>query len=172
MFGGRNTQVPMTRRYPDLPKKVLVRDSEITKKLIKAWDVEHDQAKVLDIYMKEKDNYSPERYWEMMRTVWILCGNVENSDTFRKLMRSGKRSRYYFSTPEEQKRLREMPESFIVYRATNDPEDGGLSWTLSKEYAEHYKNMYDKKWVITKHVNKSEVFALIERNQEEEILIL
>ncbi len=172
MIGGRNTQVPMTRRHPDLPVKVLKRDSEIVRKLMVAWDLEHNQQKVLDIYLKEKDNLSPERYWEMMRTVWVLCGSVENSRTFRELMLSGKRSRYYFSTPEEQKRLREMPETFDVYRATNYDGDGGLSWTLSREYAEHYMKMYGKDTVITRHIDKKEVFALIERNQEEEILIL
>lgn len=172
MTGGRNTEVPMTRRYPDLPTKVLRRDSEITKKLILAWDLEHDQKKVLDIFLKEKDNYSPERYWEMMRTVWILCGSIENAPTFRALMRSGKRSRYYFSTPEEQKRLREMPNNLTVYRAANDENDGGLSWTLSLEYAERYKEIYNKAIVLTKRIDKKEVFALIERNHEEEILIL
>jgi len=47
-----------------------------------------------------------------------------------------------------------------------------LSWTISKDYAERYKTMFNKKTVIWKMVAKSEVFALIERMDEEEVIIL
>ncbi|MCZ2129493.1 MAG: hypothetical protein LC109_04425 [Bacteroidia bacterium] len=169
---GNNELVPMTRRYPNLPQKVLRRDSIIAKKIIDVWDNEHHAENVLYIYLKEHKNLSDERYWELMRTVWIIAGSVATATIFRKLMTANRRSKYYFSTPEEAKKLRELPETFEVYRATNDENDGGLSWTLSKEYAEWYQQAYQKEKVICRTVNRKDVFAFIERNKEAEIVIL
>lgn len=165
-----NELVPMTRRMPDLANKVLKRDSEIVKRMV-AIPVENKED-LFAFYMKEKDNLSPERYWELLRTVWIIAGGLDKIDQFRKLFSSTKRSRYYFSTPEEQKELREMPDSFTVYRATNNAEDGGISWTTSKEYAEHYKTMFQKELIVERVVEKKNIFAFINRNKEQEILIL
>lgn len=162
----------MTRRYPKLRKKVLLRDSRIVLKLTRAWDLENDKEKVLAIYLKEKDKLSHERYWELMRTVWIICGSVENSELFKYLMESWRPQKHYFSTPEEAQKLREMDDGFTVYRATNDRNDGGLSWTTSLEYAKEYKEMHNKNEVIWMCIKKSDVFAYIERNNESEILII
>ena len=68
---GNNEAIPMTRRYPNLPNKVLKRDSGIARKIITAWDLEKDAEKVLSIYLKECKNLSDERYWELSRTVWL-----------------------------------------------------------------------------------------------------
>lgn len=167
-----NELVSMTRRYPKLKQKVLIRDSKISEKIIHAWDIEHDSVKVLKIFLKEKNNLSDERYWEILRSVWIMCGTTENSNMFRELIKSNRKERYYFSTPEEQKKLRELPESFEVYRATNSKYDNGLSWTLSKEYVKRYSDMFAKNFIINKIINKNEIFAYIERNNESEIIII
>ena len=173
MFGFANNElVTMTRRYPKLKQKVLVRDSKISMKLIQAWDINHDSVQLLQIFLKNKDNLSDERYWELLRTVWILTGKLDNSNLFRQLMQSPRKEKYYFSTPEEAKILRDLPDSFDVYRATNNNNDGGISWTLSKEYAKKYYDMFDKCMIITKTVKKENVFAYINRNNESEILIL
>ncbi len=161
----------MTRRYPDLPGKVLRRDSEIAKKVIKAWDVEHDHEKLLQIFLKESKNLSDERYWELLRTVWVLCGHLSNVDLFRKLMQSTRPQKFYFSSPEDAKALRELPDPFEVFRACNE-NDNGISWTTSKEYAEEYKQMYEKEKVLSMMVYKKHVFAYIRRNLEDEILII
>lgn len=167
-----NELIPMTRRYPKLSGKVLKRDSDITRKLISAWDDDHDPKKILAIYTKEMKNLSDERYWELMRTVWILTGSIDTAPQFRELMQSTRKQRFYFSTPEEAAKLREMPEWFDIYRATNSQEDGGLSWTTKKDYASWYKERYQKRMLLTRLINKSEVFAHIDRNQESEIIIL
>ena len=161
----------MTRRYPALRKKVLERDGKIAQRLIRAWDYEKNANKVLDIFLKEKNNLSNERYWELLRTVWILCGKRENVDLFRGLMTSSRDNRYYFSTPEEAKRLREMPDEVTVFRAENLGENGGISYTLSLEYAQWYQNAFKKDGITVRKVSKKEIFAFIERNKEEEIII-
>lgn len=167
-----NKVVYMTRRYPELRRKVLRKDSNISERLIKAWDIEKNKEKVLQIFLKEQNNLSDQRYWELMRTVWIIVGSVENSEIFRKLMKSQRNHRGYFSTPEEGKNLREMPDELIVYRAANSKNDGGLSWTVSKEYAEWYFKEFKKAKIIERYILKSEIFALIERNLESEVIIL
>jgi hypothetical protein len=166
-----NESFKITRRYPDLKRKVLLRDSEISQRLTKAWDIENNGDKVLEIFLKEAKNLSDERYWELLRTVWIICGGVSRLNIFMSLFSSKRKQRYYFSTPEEQRRLRELPERFEVYRATNTG-DEGISWTLSMDYAEQFKKEFDKETIITRIVKRQEVFALIERNMEEEIIIL
>ena len=168
---GNNQYVPMTRRYPNLRRKVLIKDSIISKKLTEAWDVEKDSKKVLDIYLKKHRSLSDERYWELLRTVWIISGSVKNADIFRKLMQSKRSQRYYFSTPEEAKHLKELPDKFTIYRAANNVGDG-LSWTTSKKYAEWYLETYKKKMLLQIEIEKSKIFAYIERNLESEILIL
>jgi hypothetical protein len=169
---GNNELVEMTRRYPKLSQKVLYRDSIISRKIVQAWDIEQDKEKVLSTFLKEHKNLSDERYWEIMRSVWVIAGSIENVPLFRELMMSQRKEKYNFSTPEEQKSLRELPDSFEVYRACNIPIQRALSWTLSKEYAEWYKEKYNKDKVFQRTVKKTEVFALIERNKESEIIIL
>lgn len=167
-----NKLLPMTRRYPNLPQKVLYKDSEIMKKMVNAWDIEGDADKLLDIFINEKRLLSNERYWEMLRSVWVCCGNVENAQLFRELMQSKRPQRFYFSTPEEAESLRKMPSTFWVYRATNNADDGGLSWTLSLDYAKEYQKKFSKSMILQKEVSKNQVFAYIERNFEYEIVIL
>lgn len=169
---GNNTFIPMTRRYPALRGKVLRRDARIVSRIISAWDIEHDSEKVLGIFMKEMHILSDERYWELLRTVWVVCGSMRRIYIFRELFNSKRSKRYYFSTPEEHALLRELPDVITVYRATNIPKDGGFSWTLSKQYANQYAKMFDKSAIIERQVRKDEVFAYINRNCEEEILII
>jgi len=167
-----NETVVMTRHYPKLARKVLERDSKIAKKIIQAWDNEHDEEKLLSIFIKEKKNLSDERYWELLRIVWIITGGLVNVDLFRSLMRSKRPNRYYFSTPEETKKLRELQDVFIVFRACNSNDDDGISWTTSRTYAEQYKDLFNKEMILSRWVSKDEVFAYIDRNLESEIIIL
>lgn len=167
-----NELIPITRRCPKLRKKVLLRDSKIALRLALAWDSERNKDKVLSIYLNEYDKLSNERYWELMRSVWIICGSIEHAGTFRYLMQSKRTMKHYFSTPEEANKLRNMPNVFTVYRATNYVNDDGLSWTVSKKYAEGYRDMYQKKMILEQVIRKSDVFAFIERNNEREIIIL
>ncbi|AVR47230.1 hypothetical protein C7S20_19325 [Christiangramia fulva] len=171
-FYKNNEMVPMTRRYPDLKDKVKKRDNKISIQLIRAWDVERDAEKVLKIFLQNIDKLSSYRYWELLRSVWIICGTVENAQFFSSLMKSNKPNRHYFSTPEEHEFLRSLPDQMDVYRACNSPQDGGISWTLDYDYACKYAKDFQKNMVLNNKINKSEVFAYINRNNESEILIL
>lgn len=168
---GRNESVPMTRRYPALTRKQAERDAKIASRLIRAWDVEQDEQKVLDIFGKEHRLLSDPRYWEVLKLVWIVAGSTTNADTFRQYMSSQRGARTYFMTPEEAAFFDELPEEFEVYRAC-DENDAGISWTLSAEYAESFRAEYGKALVRQRTISKREAFAYIDRNQESEIIIL
>lgn len=167
-----NELIPMTRRYPDLPEKVLRRDSKIVMQIARAWDVEQDAEKVLQLFVKNSQKLSSYRYWELLRSVWIVCGSLENAGMFSLLMKAKKPNKHYFSTPEEHDKLRNMPEEINVYRACNKYNDGGLSWTTSLEYARKYQIDFHRNFINMRKVNKSDVFAYIERNNEFEIILL
>jgi hypothetical protein len=163
----------MTRRYPQIPAKVARRDAKIAKKLMVAWDVEHDKDKVLTIFMQHCHLLSDYRYWELLRTVWIICGSTGRASIFRGLMSSNRKHRNYFSTPEEHAFLEALPNEFDVYRAQNTSgDDNGLSWTLHKEYAMGYSEMFNKSHIKIRNIYKDDVFAYINRNKESEIIIL
>lgn len=165
---GFNEFTPMTRRIPDVPQKVLRRDSEVVKKIIA---VQNDPDAVLNIFVKEQKSLSDYRYWELLRTVWIVAGRSDLLDVFIPLFKSQRKHRYYFSTPEEAERLRKMPQQFMAYRAINVGQNN-ISWTLKKEFAEWFKTHYKKDFIEEKLIDKSTVFAFIERRGEEEILII
>lgn len=167
-----NTITPMTRRYPKLATKALRRDAKIAARIIHLWDVEKNADAALRHYLKEQDQLSDERYWELLRTLWIIAGKREHWPIFRALFTATRPQRHYFSTPEEQARLRAMPATFTVYRATDDHDDGGLSWTISKQYATDYARMYHRETILARTIEKAQAFAFIERNGEEEIIIL
>lgn len=103
---GNNETVEMTRRYFDLPRKVALRDSKIVKQISIAWDIEQDKEKVFNLFLKNSHLLSAQRYWEVLRTVWIVCGSLENVQMFKLLMTSKKKHKYCFSTPQESKILR------------------------------------------------------------------
>lgn len=168
----RNELVPMTRRYPDLKKKVLRRDSVIAAKIIRAWDLDQDSEKALSIFLREKQKLSDYRYWELLRSLWIVCGCIENQELFRLLFSASRKYRYYFSTAEEHTYFRALSDFVTVFRATDDKNDFGISWTLSKDYAFWYLNQYSKKMVLEKEISKDKIFAYIDRNGESEVIIL
>lgn len=170
-MNGINEYIPMTRRYPDLKPKQLQRDAKIARQLINAWDIEKDEQKVMSIFIKGKDLLSHPRYWELMRTVWIVSGSVNNASIFCKLMKSDRPYRNYFMSPEDEKIFQNLPDKFMVYRACNFSDDG-ISWTTNKEYAEFYKKRFSKDTISEMKIQKSECFAYINRNGEEEVLIL
>lgn len=171
LIQGRNELIPFTRRYPDLKNKQLARDSKVAKRLIEAWDVKRSDDLVFDVFSKECSQLSDPRYWELLKTTWICAGSNERAEQFRKWMRSNRGYKSWFMTPEEQEVYRSLPDKITAYRACNEP-DNGIAYTLSLEYANKYKGMFDKETVNIRIVSKDRVFAYINRNDEEELIIL
>lgn len=167
-----NETVPMTRRYPDLPRKQLERDSKIAMKIIRAHDMGKDMAKVLDLWRKYHALLSNPRYWEILKTVWVAVGYTAVAGEFRRYMQSSRPCRNYFMTPEEHEKLRKMDFPTKVYRACNNENDGGISWTTSIEIAIEFATRGEKEKILCREVERKDVFAYINRRGEDEIIIL
>lgn len=173
LIRGRNELVPFTRRYPDLKPKQLARDSKIAKRLITSWDINKDPEIALNVFIKECSQLSDPRYWELLKSVWIISGSNDNKDVFRILMNSKRPFKHYFMSPEEKEVFDMLPETIICYRACNAKDgDGGFSYTLDYEYVEKYRELFDKKFIRQLKISKEKIFAFINRNAEEELIIL
>ena len=167
-----NETVPMTRRYPELPRKQLERDSKITTKIIRAHDVNCDLEEVLDLWRKYHTLLSNPRYWEVLKTVWIAAGYTAIAGEFRHYMQNNRPCRHYFMAPEEHEALRQMNFPMKVYRACNSEQDGGISWTTNIETAIEFAARGKNQKILCRTVERSEVFAYINRRGEDEIIIL
>lgn len=146
-------------------------DRKVAKKLVTAWDEKRDAAEVLRIYLKYKDLLSSYRYWELMRSVWIISGGLETADIFRRLMKSTKPNKRNFMSVEDYDVYQKI-DKITVYRACDQVHDGGMSWTTSEQYAWWYKERFNKKLVESKEVERKDIFAFIGRNAEYEVLLL
>lgn len=169
--GGFNETVPMTRRKVILSEKQLRKDSDIAKELIYLWDIKHDAEAMLGFFLSERARLSHPRYWELLRTVWLAVGSRNNYTIFRNLFSVKRPWRVFLMTPEEEVFVKKLPECFTVYRAAYGENDGGLSWSLVKEWVEEYAKVHDR-IVIERVVKKSEITAFFDRRGEYEIVIL
>lgn len=167
-----NETVPMTRRYPDLPRKQLERDSKIAYKIVYAHDTELDNEKVLDLFRKYHRLLSNPRYWEVLKAVWVAAGSTSVAEEFRHYMRSSRPCSNFFMTPEEHDILRNMTFPLKVWRACNSENDGGISWTVSLEVAIEFAARGKCTKIIAREVEREDVFAYINRRGEDEIIIL
>jgi hypothetical protein len=116
------------------------------------------------------------------RRRWIREGrNRIDRDAWTKIFASSDPQQ--FMTARERKKFEALPDTFTVYRGyVNFPNDvfdnaDGLSWTLDRNVAEFFASemMPDVvSNVVERIVEKSDVFAYVEKNgnNEKEIIIL
>lgn len=176
-----NERRPMTRRIPALPEKQLARDGKIAAQLIRAYEVENDIQKVKDIFFRKAKLLSNPRYWELMRTVWVVAGSTETSNEFRPYFKSARPCKGWFMTVEDTEALENMEFPLTVYRAYDpyydSPEglaeggDPGISWTTDKDWCEGYAKAKGRV-IKSRVVERKDIFAYISRRGEEEIMIL
>lgn len=152
------------------------KNAVVASALILMGDVVNCRSMLLPFFESVCKHLTDGAYWELLRTVWIACGSVENSSRFISLMSAKRSNRYYFMTKEDDEYLRRLfansSSGFVtVYRAYNEP-DTGISWTLSKDYAEYYKKRYCKDSIRYVRVTKNDVFAYMSRGREDEVILL
>lgn len=169
-----NEQSDFTRRLPTfLTERQRMRDAKIVQRLIRICDDEKDYRKGIDYFKEKMRLMSDPLYWEALRTIWVLCGSTETANEFRPMMKSKRRCRNWFMTPEDKASLDEMQFPLTVWRAydpTLDP-DPGLSWTTDRKWCEEYAAKKGRA-VKERTVTREEVFAYISRRGESEIIIL
>ena len=161
-----------TRRVPTyLTDKQKARDSKIVKQIAIAHDVENDLQKVLDIFFSKCKLLSNPTYWEVLRTVWIAAGTTENAPKFLPYFRSNRGAKSWFMTVEDTETLNSLTFPIQLWRAYDDDDDKGISWTRDKEWCEGYAEQRDRR-IKSAMFNREDIYAYISRRGEEEFIIL
>ena len=166
-----NEQSDFTRRIPSYPPKIQGRVEKIIKQLIQAYDVEENPDKMKEIFFKKANLLPNPTYWELLRSVWVAAGRVDNIQEFMPFFKSNKPSKSWFMTPEDAKALENMTFPLKVYRAYNIEPDPGISWTLSEKWCQEYATVRNRQ-IKSRTVMREDIFAYISRRGEEEIIIL
>lgn len=161
-----------TRRVPTfLTPKQRERDSKIVKQIIHAGDVEGDMQKVKDIFFSKCHLLSDPLYWEVLRTVWVLCGKTENANEFRPMFLSNRRAKSWFMTPEDKEYLDSLDYPVTLHRAYSDEPDEGISWTNDLDWCMKYAESRGRK-IKTRTFEREDIYAYISRRGESEFIIL
>lgn len=161
-----------TRRVPTyLTDKQRTRDSRILKQIAVAHDIDNDLEKVLDIFFSKCRLLSNPTYWEVLRTVWIAAGSTENAQRFKPYFLSSRGARSWFMTVEDAESLKNMEFPMTLWRAYDNEEDSGISWTRDKEWCEHYAQSRGRK-IKNRTFQREEIYAYISRRGEDEFIVL
>lgn len=161
-----------TRRVPTyLTEKQRARDSKIVKQIVTACDEENDLQKVLCIFFSKCKLLSNPAYWEVLRTVWVAAGSTDNAQRFRPYFLSNRGARSWFMTPEDTEVFNTLEYPIRLYRAYDNEDDEGISWTRDKEWCEDYAKSRGRK-IKSRLFDKDEIYAYISRRGEEEFIIL
>ena len=167
-----NEEHEFTRRLPTyLTRKQQERDAKIVKQIIMAHDINNDKDKVLDIWFSKSRLLSNTTYWEVLRSVWVAVGDTSLVPKFLPYFRSKRGARSWFMTVEDAAALDAMQFPIQLWRAYDDDDDIGISWTRNKEWCEGYAQTRNRK-VKTAIFSREDIFAYISRRGEEEFIIL
>lgn len=161
-----------TRRKPTfLTNKQQERDTKIVMQIARAHDVDEDADKLLDIFFSKCKFLSDPVYWEVLRSVWVACGSTELAAKFRPYFLSKRRARSWFMTVEDAAALDSMQFPIQLWRAYDDDDDPGISWTRDYQWCQKYAEIRGRQ-IKTAVFNRSDIYAYISRRGEEEFLIL
>lgn len=124
----------------------------------------------INYFLTIKDSLSNDDYWTILRALWIKEGKC-NKDWSDLLFCNRKRHHKIMKSSDRQA-LKKLPKNLIVYRVCfNDSDKEKFNWTLSKNFAESYKNNKPNTFIACKKINKKEVFAYFNSRNEQEILL-
>ena len=170
--GGVNTTIPMTLRpCPALTKKQKIRDSQIVKEICYLHDVINEKDRAVEKFFENKHRLSDPSYWEMLRTMWIANGKMENLNAFKQMFQSKRPFKRFLMTIEEESAFNELPDIVIAYRVQAKSVDIGISWTLSREFVEQYAKKLNRV-IIERQFQKTKIIAYFNRRDEQEIIVL
>ena len=123
--------------------------------------------------LDKRNKLSKKKYWEIIRWLWTDTENVYEhfNEWLALLLDFDTKEVRKMMDKEDKKTFDSLPNDFVVYRGG---EHEHMSWTLSKEKAEwfrdRYKGLRDCK-LFEKRIKKDEVLAYINARGEEEIIL-
>ena len=121
----------------------------------------------------EHCNLSKEKYWEVVRWLWTDTENIyEHFVAWMALILDhDTKDIRLMMDKEDRETFDSLPDEFTVYRGG---EYEHMSWTLSKEKAEWFRDRYEGLQdckLFEKRIKKDEVLAYINAREEEEIIL-
>jgi hypothetical protein len=136
----------------------------------------HEKPCRLDSFLSVCKLLQPSDYWDILRDIWTNSENIwQNKDVWARLLNAKIPDRHLFMESDDAEYLAKLPNQIIVYRGCIEGRnEDGMSWTIKKEIATRMSKRYFAKngIVITKVINKTEVFAYLSSRNEHEIILL
>jgi hypothetical protein len=137
-------------------------------------------------FSKIESQLTDSEFWDLVNDIWTDAEIIwRNNLRWLMVLLSRSSTRHLFMKPEDRAVFESLPDSFTIYRGYQPRKNrDGFSWTLSKEVAEKLSNngkgtnLFDLRVQLTggkvrqKIVTKSEVFALTNERDEQEIILL
>jgi len=137
-------------------------------------------------FLEFRDLFSSDKeYWQQLGNCYKTSdNNFALASKVRSLFVVNKPERHFLMNETERKLFDALPNSLTIFRGmTKDEYDSGqfgISWTLNKDVAEGFANMYIhnystnhlKHTVVEMTIDKNEVIAYFTERNEEEIIYL
>lgn len=176
--------VPHYQSQNALMNKMYIEKSKYAKELLDEKDFPayvflHERPFRMNAFLVVKDKMKDKDYWELLSGIWTDSENIwQQKKDWIKLLTDKKRSstKSMFMSDKDIVELNKLPNTFTVYRGYHDGiNEEGLSFTLDKSIAERFsKSIGNKKKgkVLSREVNKTDVFAYTDERSEKEIIIL
>lgn len=160
------------------------------KELDHAWEVGdyhkyvflHERPFRIDALVQLRFDFGISRpYWEVVGTTWRDSENIQRwKDEWREIWSEEDKLglRRFAMTRYERRYLRQLPESFIIYRGVGDPAGvEGMSWTLSRKLAAWFacrnrSNNDGKCLIATAEISRADVIAYFSNRREREVIVL
>jgi len=123
--------------------------------------------------LDERNKLSKKKYWEIIRWLWTDTENVYEhfNEWLALLLDFDTKEVRKMMDKEDKKTFDSLPDEFTVYRGG---EHEHMSWTLSKEKAEWFRDRYEglrECKLFEKRIKKDEVLSYINARNEEEIIL-
>jgi hypothetical protein len=137
------------------------------------------------VFLKHCKNFDDCEYWYGLSLAYQCSDNLfQYEGLVRAAFESKRDCRDYLMNKSKKLFLKNLPDEIMIYRAMTIKESKsrrfGVSWTLSKEVAEFFRDKYTRnhatrnepKIIIEKVVSKENIVAYFYEREEQEIIYL
>jgi hypothetical protein len=134
----------------------------------------HERPYRYEALLEIRKNLKGKAFWDLVSAVWIDSENIhQHVGDWIDLWSVKEKSRQSVMNKEERKFLKELPETFSVWRGTGHADVvDGLSWTLDRNKAIWFAGRFSKsRYLAEGTVKKKDVVAYFARRNEQEIVI-
>lgn len=163
------------KRYQYMTEKL---KTSLKKKHYEAYVFLHERPYRLEAFTEIMNYLLPSEYWSILSNVWYDSENIwQNKKVWKSLFLNEKRYKKFFMTEREQRFFDKLPTHFKVYRGCHEGKnEHGFSYSLDKEqaiwFSKRFLQGHENPKLIERFIDKKDVFAYIDRRNEQEIIII